>query len=154
MPDSELSLRRDAFGRLQLDTAAGAREVVVVRAFPLAAPGEGIALLGTDGHELAWVERLAGLPGDVRALLEAELASREFVPEISCIHSVSSFATPSTWQVATDRGESVLVLKGEEDIRRLPGGALLIADASGIHFRIRAPLDLDRNSRRLLDRFL
>ena len=83
-----------------------------------------------------------------------ELASREFVPEIRRIIEVSSFATPSTWQVETDRGRTSLVLKGEEDIRRLTQTTLMIADANGIQFLIRDIQALDKTSRKLLDRFL
>jgi len=90
----------------------------------------------------------------MRSLVEDELARREFMPEIRRIVSVSSFATPSTWQVDTDRGASTLVLKGEEDIRRLHSPALLIADSNGIHFLIRDRYALDQHSRRILDRFL
>lgn len=149
-------LERDAFGRLSLTDAAGRvhEGVLPVRAFPLAAPGEGIALMGADGHELVWIEQLDALPAAPRALIEEELASREFVPEILRLREVSGFATPSTWTVDTDRGPTRLVLKGEEDIRRLGGGALLIADSHGIHFRIRELAALDAHSRRLLDRFL
>ena len=59
-----------------------------------------------------------------------------------------------TWSVTTDRGPTRFVLKGEEDIRRLGKGALLIASAEGINFRIADQLALDRHSRRLLERFL
>lgn len=149
-------LARNAFGRMVLTTATGQvhEEVVPVRAFPIAAPEEGIALVSVDGHELAWVERLADLPPDQRALVEEELASREFVPEIRRLRHVSSFATPSTWEVETDRGDTRLVLKGEEDIRRLGTSTLLIADSHGIQFLIRDLNALDRHSRKLLDRFL
>lgn len=151
-----LNLSRNKLGRLVFASADGRtqEEVVPVRAFPIAAPNEGIALVDSHGHELAWVERLSDLPEATRALVEAELASREFMPEIQRILGVSTFATPSTWQVSTDRGETALVLKGEEDIRRLPGGMLLIADSHGVQFLIRDLSALDRPSRRLLDRFL
>ena len=86
--------------------------------------------------------------------MEAELASREFMPEIRAIKDVSTFATPSTWTVDTDRGAASFVLKGEEDIRRVGGGALMIADSHGIHFLIRDSSRLDNHSRRILDRFL
>ena len=33
-----------------------------MRAFALTAPDEGLSLLGADGHELAWIDRLADLP--------------------------------------------------------------------------------------------
>ena len=46
------------------------------------------------------------------------------------------------------------MLKGEEDIRRLSGSAMLITDKQGIQFLIRDLNALDNKSRRLLDRFL
>jgi hypothetical protein len=128
--------------------------VVPIRAFPISAANEGVALVSTDGREVAWLDRVADLPDDLRSLVEAELASREFMPEIKRIVSVSSFATPSTWHVETDRGATQLVLKGEEDIRRLGRTALLIADSNGIQFLVREIQALDRGSRRFLDRFL
>ena len=60
----------------------------------------------------------------------------------------------STWQVQTNRGPAELVLKGEEDIRRLSQTRLLIADANGIQFLVRDLTRLDKQSRKLLDRFL
>ena len=149
-------LERNPFGRLVLTLPDGTRHegVVPVRAFPLAAPAEGISLVGTEGHELAWVPELGALHTGARALIEQELAEREFVPTVQRIESVSSFSTPSTWSVATDRGPTRFVLKGEEDIRRLGGGALLIASAEGINFRVADRWALDRHSRRLLERFL
>jgi hypothetical protein len=47
-----------------------------------------------------------------------------------------------------------LILKGEEDIRRLSASRLLIADTHGIQFLVRDMSQLDRHSRKLLDRFL
>jgi hypothetical protein len=76
------------------------------------------------------------------------------MPVIERIVSVGSFATPSTWEVDTDRGRTTFVLKGEEDIRRLAAPALLIADSHGIQFLIRDRRALDQHSRRILDRFL
>lgn len=156
MPESDFQLARDGFGRLVLTGPTGEchENVVPVRAFPLASPDESIALVGADGHEVAWIDRLEELPAEVRTLVEEELASRDFIPEIAQIRGVSSFATPSTWHVRTDRGDTSLVLKGEEDIRRLGQTGLLIADSHGIHFRIRDIAAMDRASRRILDRFL
>lgn len=152
----EVGLSRDAFGRLVLRQADGTSHtgVVPVRAFPFAAPGEGVSLMSADGHELAWFDRLDTLDPTARALVEGELASREFVPEIRAIRSVSSFATPSNWRVTTDRGDTTLALKAEEDIRRLARSSLLIADRDGVQYLVRDIGALDRHSRRLLDRFL
>lgn len=157
MSDSlKFTLTRDSYGRLVLTASTGEVHVgvIAVRAFPIAAPEEGISLLDAEGHELAWIDRLSELPDQTRALLEQELASREFMPEIRRIKAVSSFATPSTWQVETDRGDTEFVLKGEEDIRRLSHTTLLIADSHGIQFLIADLSVLDRTSRKLLDRFL
>ena len=128
--------------------------VVPVRAFPIAAPDECISLMNPDGQEIAWIERPSELPADIRELILEELASREFTPKISRIIDVSSFATPSTWQVETDRGNTELLLKAEDHIRRLPLNALLITDGHGVTFLICDVEKLDVHSRKLLDRFL
>lgn len=153
---SALDLHEDAFGQLQLTVTPGKepQPVTPVRAFPLAAPDEGIALVGADGHECAWIDCLAKLPAEAKNLVERALAQREFVPEITGIRRVSSFATPTTWEVDTTRGETRFILKSEDDIRRLADGGLLIADTHGIQFRVRQLAGLDAHSRRLLDRFL
>lgn len=155
MSNKEFTLHRDAYGRLVF--RAGDEEivgVVPVRAFPIAAPEEGLSLVSPDGHEVAWTDRIADLPAGLRTLVDEELASREFVPEIRRIVGVSTFATPSAWEVETERGMATLILRGEEDIRRLPGGMLLIADSHGVQFLIRDAGRLDSASKRLLDRFL
>ena len=149
-------LKRNAFGRLVFTGTDGEvhEGVVPVHAFPITAPKEGVALVTSDGHELAWINQLSDLPEEMRLIVEEELAIREFIPEIQSIHHVSSFATPCTWEVETDRGNTAFVLKGEDDIRRLTHTTLLIADSNGIHFLVRDINTLDKSSRKILDRFL
>jgi|APLak6261672720_1056091.scaffolds.fasta_scaffold15247_2 hypothetical protein len=149
------ALSRNAYGKLALTLADGQIRtgVVPVRAFPIQAPERDISLLDADGHEVAWVEELARVAEPAQALIRAALAEREFMPEIRAILGVSSFSTPSTWQVRTDRGDTSFVLRGDEDIRRLAGHTLLVTDSHGIQFLIRDMTALDRESRRLLDRF-
>ncbi|MFS2207138.1 DUF1854 domain-containing protein [Variovorax sp. Varisp36] len=149
-------LERDAFGRLVLTDAQGERHVGVtpVRAFPLSAPGHGVSLVGSEGRELVWIDSVDQLPEQARVLLAEELAVRDFAPTLLRLHGVSSFGVPSTWTISTDRGDTSFVLKAEEDIRRLEGGALLIASAHGVQFRIPDVKTLDRASRKLLERFL
>ena len=149
-------LRRDAFGRLVLTDAEGREHVgvVAVRAFPISAPDEGVSVVDADGHELAWVPRLDALDEARRTLLTEALEQREFMPRLLRVHAVSSFATPSTWDVETDRGPTRFVLKGEEDIRRLGPGLLIVNDAHGVQYLIQDLLGMDKHSRKLLDRFL
>ena len=149
-------LQRNAFGRLVFTAADGSVHdgVLPVRAFPIAAPGEGLSLLSAEGRELAWIERLDELPAAQRALIDEDLAGREFVPVVRRLLGVSSFSTPSTWSVDTDRGATRFVLKGEEDIRRIGRARLLIADAQSLQFLVPDLTALDRHSKRLLERFL
>ena len=156
MMTPDFTLNRDSYGQLVLIAKNGERHegIAPVRAFPIAAPDEGIALVNAEGHEVGWIERIADLPPGIAQLIEEELASREFVPEIEQITEVSSFACPSSWQLGTNRGPATLLLKAEEDIRRLSPTRLLIADSNGIQFLVRDLNKLDRQSRKLLDRFL
>ena len=150
-------LVRNAHGRLVLHLADGSEHVGVipVRAFPITASDEGLSLVGAEGSELLWIDRLDALPGAVRALIEEDLVAREFLPTIERIVSVSSFSTPSTWQLETDKGPATLVLKGEEDIRRLAKRTQLRISASdGVQFQIPASHRLVKSSRKLLERFL
>jgi hypothetical protein len=153
---SPFQLRRDPFGKLVLTNAEGEEFVGVapVRSFPVQAPTRGISLVREGGKEVAWIDDLSDVAPEVRALVTEELEGREFMPEILSIKGVSSFATPSTWTVSTDRGDTEFVLKGEEDIRRLGAYSLLIADSHGIHFLIRDMFAIDKGSRKILDRFL
>ena len=151
------SLELTPFGKLVLTNAQGQRfeGVAPVRAFPIQAPEEGVSVLDTDGHEVAWVPHLSQCPQPAQDLLRQELARREFMPVIARITSVSSFSTPCTWSVKTDRGDCEFVLRGDEDIRRVGAhNTLLIADAHGIQYMVPDQLALDAHSKKILDRFL
>lgn len=154
MPDFHLS--RNAFGRMILTSPSDSteKEIIPVRAFPISDPSEGIALVDLHGHEQIWIDRLIDLPQSFRELIEQELASREFIPEIKRIIELSSLITPNTWFVETDRGKTDFILKGEEAIRRLSPSSVMITDQHGIHFLISDRSKLDRHSRKLLDHFL
>ena len=151
------ALERNAFGTLALTTAQGVRYegVVPVRAFPVQSPEDGIAMVDLLGHEVAWIDALALVPQPAQALIRAELASREFMPVIEKIISASSYSTPCTWSVHTDRGDTQFVLRGVEDIRRIgTNGSLLVSDSHGIQYLIRNHVALDAHSKKILDRFL
>jgi hypothetical protein len=156
MATSTFQLTRDSFGVLALTTDDGQLHhgVAPVRAFPIQSPNQGISLVLGDGKEVAWIDDIADLPPAIRALLQEELDGREFMPEIEHITDVSSYATPCTWFVKTDRGTTEFVLKDEGDIRRIGDASLLVADNHGIHFLVRNMFTIDKHSRKILDRFL
>ena len=148
-------LERDALGRLVFIDNKGERHVGVhpVRAFPITAPGTGIGIMHQSGKELCWFPDVASISEAELGLIEEELAEREFMPVIEKITKVSTFATPSIWDIETDRGPTRIRLKGEEDIRRIAGNTLLIADSNGLQFLIKDSTELDKVSKKLLDRF-
>ena len=156
MSNTNFQLLRNSYGRLVLTAENGDIHdgVTPVRAFPIAAPDEGVSLVDGDGHELAWIERLSALAPAQREQVEQALEQREFMPVLQRLIGVSSFGTPSTWDVQTDRGAARFVLKGEEDIRRLGPGLLIVNDAHGVQYLIRDLQAMDKHSRKLLDRFL
>lgn len=154
MDTTPFELSKNAFGKLILTAQGQTHEgVIPIRAFPLHTPEGNIALVSMDGFEVAWINRLHDVTESVRQLILDELAGREFVPEIQRLIKVSSFSTPCTWTVETDRGETSFVLRVEEDIRRV-GESLLVTDNHGINFLIRQPSKLDKQGRKILDRFL
>ena len=151
-----MRLERNPRGRWVWTDAAGVRheQVVVVRAFPVTAPEQGVGVMDAEGHELAWFDRLDQAPQPLQTVLREAIAEREFLPEILSLQSVSSLVTPSVWTVDTHRGQTRFMLKGEEDIRRLTGKTLIVSDVDGVQYLIRDPLALDKHSRKLLDRFM
>ncbi|MHB0991520.1 MAG: cyanophycin metabolism-associated DUF1854 family protein [Burkholderiales bacterium] len=151
-----LKIDRNAYGQLCYKAADDTASigVIPVRAFPMSAPAAGISLVDLRGREIVWIAHLNDLDERARQLVEAELTRSEFMPEIIAVQAVSSYAMPSRWKIDTDRGETELVLKAEEDIRRLSDTRFLIAGANGIQFLIRDIRMLDKASRKRLDRFL
>jgi hypothetical protein len=153
---TDFRLEHDSFGRLVLTMADGTRHVGVhpVRGFPISDPQRGLALCNAQGRELIWIDDIASLPADVRSVLNAELAQREFLPKILRIFRISLEVDPCEWEVQTDRGRTKFVLKSGDDVRRLDRERAIVTDAHGIRYLIADPQSLDRHSRRILERYL
>jgi hypothetical protein len=153
---TNFQLEYDPFGRLVFVGGDGQRHVGItpVRGFPITDREHGVALLDGDAHELAWVDNLAELPASTRETIEAELVKREFVPHIRRILRVSMQTEPCEWEVETDRGRTTFVLKSEDDVRQLDGRRAMVIDAHGIRYLIPDTSQLDRLSRRTVERYL
>jgi hypothetical protein len=146
-----IRLAHDAFGRLVLTLPSGEVHVGVtpIRAFPFAAADQWISFCDSKGHEVHCVRSLAELDPATRQVLEAELAQREFVPQIRRIHAVVEGGGSTEWQVSTDRGDTRFELTSEDHIRRM-GDGVLIVDGHGIRYRIPDTRALDAHSRKIL----
>lgn len=154
-PTLKPALRKNAAGRLDLSLGGDIfSNVTPVRAFPVTSPHDGIALMSKEGREVLWIARMADCAPEFAALVIEELTLRDFMPVISEITDVSSFVTPCTWNVATDRGATDFILRGEEGIRKLGEGGLLITDSYGLQYLITDYRKLEKPSRKILDRFL
>jgi hypothetical protein len=160
MPDNTLEtpfdISRDAYGKLFYRDREG-REAVgatIVRAFPLSDPERWISLCDAKGRELLCLETLDKLPENARRIIEQELADRDFAPVIEQVFRTSGTTEPCEWDVATDRGTAKLVLKSEEDVRRLGPHRAVIRDAFGVRFLIPDCRTLDANSRQIIERYL
>ena len=151
----QFTLSRNAFGHLSLESEEGTFvDVVPVRAFPISDPEQSIAIVDREGHELVWLDSLSQVSVENQVLITEELAAREFMPVLTKINDVSTFATPSTWSVETSRGATQFILRGEDDIRRINKTMFLVSDNHGVQYLIQDIQGLDKHSRRLLDRFL
>ena len=151
-----LHLSYDALGRLVLELPDGGRYVgvVPVRCFPFTAPEERVCFCDEQGKEVYALAHLDDLPPDQRQQLVHDLESREFLPVIRRIYSVSLGANPTLWLVDTDRGEIRFTLPSEDNIRRLGDHGALIADTYGVRYRILDLRVLDKHSRKILSRYL
>lgn len=156
MIPSEISLVRDEFGRLVLIDPDGGRHVGVtaIRAFPLSAPDQGVALCDETGREVLWIDDLDSLTGSNRERIEAELATGEFLPIILRIIRITSDSTPCEVEAETDRGRTKFTLDSDESIRKIGLYRMIITDALGVRYHIPDLRELDTTSRRSLERHL
>lgn len=152
----QLQVRRSAFGQLVVTLPDGRayEGVEPVRCFPLSHPQEAIALLDAEGHEICLLPSLDSLSPGPRELVTEEMRRRSFAPEIKSIIRCSASNPPCRWEVVTDRGPTTFQIDAEDDIRRLPNGGVVIADAFGVRYSVPDPRQLDHQSQQVLRRFL
>ena len=87
------TLSRNAFGHLSLESDQGTfTDVVPVRAFPISDPDQSIAIVDREGHELVWLDQLNQTSAENQALINEELAAREFMPVLTKINDVSTLS--------------------------------------------------------------
>jgi hypothetical protein len=149
----EWRLVRHEHGRLEFIAAHGARHgnVDVLRAFPISDPRGPVAIVATDGAELAWIASLEAAPASLRAMLEEHLAQREFLPVIERIESVSD-GEPAEWAVETDRGPRRFKVAHCDDITRLPDDSAFVTDTDGIRYKIHSMAQLSLRERKLFEK--
>ncbi len=153
----DVRLFRDEAGHVRA-TVRGDRSVVrpaVVRAFPVTAPDRLIELREEQGDSVGMLRELSGLDETSRQVAGELLRERYLVPVIREIRGLRRELGLWIWEVVTDRGERTFSMKSpRDDVRRLPGGCLRIADMDGNTFEVREAGALDPRSRQLLDKVI
>lgn len=148
-------LHYDDWGRLVLVDADGRRHegVTPIRSFPLSDPEHWISICDASNRELVCIANPQNLPTKTRETLTVALAKNEFMPIIQrIVHA--THGEPAEWHVHTNRGERTFVLKGEDDIRVLHDGRLIVTDSDGVRYFLNDIRSLDAHSRRTLERFM
>ena len=121
-------------------------------------PGRAVVAVHHANNESGVIQPIAEVAALVRAAdgwlhVDAIQSAGKIAVDIRTLDADT--LTLSAHKLGGPQGVGALVLKAEEDIRRLRGRtALLIASASGVQYAIADSTALDRASRRLLERFL
>jgi len=156
MASTTFTLSRDPFGKLVMTAEDGQvfEGVAPVRAFPIQSPDEGISLVLGNGKEVAWIERLDALPEPARSLLQEELEGREFMPEIARVKSVSKLR--HAMHLACGHGPGRDAIRAERRGRHPPHRRHIAADRRQPRhpLLIRDMFNIDKTTRKILDRFL
>ena len=128
-------------------------DVRPIRLFPLTDPERWVAILDSKGQEVACIEDPATLDDTQRAALDAALAKRHFVPFIRRILTITRAPDGHDWLVETDRGTTTFRIETDESIQSLGSGRIVIIDKLGTRYLVPKITDLDRDSRRKLERY-
>jgi hypothetical protein len=149
------NLYRRADGRLVLCHENGTGEttetpVQVACCFPWTHPHEFISLRDDKGREQKLIENLQQLDAPIRALIEDELAGRNFMPRITGIEAITDEIELFHWRVVTAAGPRSFLTRRSDHPRKLANGDVLIKDVSNDLYLIPNPKGLDAKSLKLL----
>ncbi len=122
----------DALVRLTLEGERSWRSVQIARAFPFSDPEHYIGLRDSEGGDIGLLPTLDGLDDTSRAVVDAELERRYFVPQVQRVLFVSEAQGVVTWDLETDRGPRHVVIRNLRDsVQSLGPSRLLLTDSDG-----------------------
>lgn len=125
------------------------------RAFPFDAPEEFISVLDLDGGEYGIIRRLSDFEGEMKELIETELARKYLMPNITKICSLKDKMGFSYWEVETDHGKRSFTM--QDTFRNLfhsSENGIVLTDVDGNRYGIANVLELDPNSYRKIELYL
>lgn len=151
---------KDDFNSLRLKMEGDGEDkeapvVVATMGFPLTNPDHFISFVevknGKKDKEIGVVEDLKKLDSKSRKILKEELKRAYFMPQITKINRMKEFHGIMKFDVETDKGSREFETRYREDIRKLPGGRVIIKDADGNRYEIKDYRKLDQRSVNLID---
>ncbi len=137
----------DNHGDLILETPDGPKSVRAQRSFPWSAPDRFVMLRDSEGEEQATIDDLSKLPAKSRGAIEAWLQRHAFVPKVLRVLEVRPVNAAWRFELDTDRGPAVVLLKEREDLRHLDDGRILLRDGDGQTYEFGPHDDYDKASR-------
>lgn len=140
------SVRIGANAELTLEQDGQTYSVTATCCFPWSHPDAYISLRDQKGTERAFILQLNALETSQRDLIATALGRRNFIPEITAIHSIRDDEELFVWHVTTAAGERTFLTQRREHLRQLRSGAVLVRDVANDVLRISDPKKLDRKS--------
>jgi len=130
-------------------------EVEVNMGFPLTNPDQFISFSsiidGKKEKEIGILENIKDLDSKSRKILKAELKRAYFMPQVTRINRLKENHGVMKFDVETEKGQREFETRYKEDIRKLPGGRVVIKDADGNRYEIKDFRKRDQRSINLID---
>lgn len=125
------------------------------RAFPFDKADEFISVLDKDGKEYGVIRHITDFQGEMKEIIEKELARKYFTPEIQKITSLKERFGYSYWEVYTEYGKMTFAIHDTfRNIGRISDERIIITDVDGNRYSVKNVYALDRNSYKKLELYL
>ena len=150
--------RRTAGGFVEMEFGGKTYpRIAVHRCFPFSDPGHYISIREPegDGKEIGLIEDMAALPGELRDMLEEQMALRYFAPVIRQIREIKEEYGYSYWDVVTDKGPCRFTVRmGSGSVYAIGPDRYLVNDLDGNRFEIPNLYRLSAREIKKLDLFI
>ena len=130
-------------------------DIEIFRAFPLSDSSHYWGLIDSTGADIGVIARPEELDENSRAVAQAALHRRYFVPIVSRVVEVTEDFGSIFWTVESDRGDHKYHVRGMKDnMVELTTNRIMITDVDGNRFEIPDVSKLDRKSMEIVMRSL
>ena len=149
----EIEIAGAVDGRVCLACGGATLWVEPMRAFPLTAPDEWVALIDGDGHEVSIIENVCDVGGSAAEHLRSALRFRYFAPKVCRLETIweGKMGAGLRVRAETDRGPVEFAIRNAmQGLRWIGQERLLFEDGRGGRWEIPDVTKLDLRSRRLI----